>query len=126
MFSVKIPLAAALLVSVATFASPTPSYANDADFRLKNKTGYQIDEVYVSARSSKNWGKDVMGSDALEDGESVKITFPHGNGACRFDIKLKYHDDGSTAEWSDINLCETEVISLFWDAKNQVTRARAE
>ena len=76
--------------------------------------------------SSKNWGNDIMGSEARTDGESVKITFPHGNGDCRFDIKVKYHDDGTTAEWNDINLCETEAISLFWDAKNQVTRARSE
>ena len=126
MFSLKMPLAAALLVSAMMIASPKVSLANDADFILKNKTGYQIDEVYVSAGSSKSWGKDIMGSDALADGERVKITFPHGNGACMFDIKVKYHDDGSTAEWSGVNLCEYEAISLFWDNKSQVTRAVGE
>ena len=37
--------------------------------------------------------------------------------------QVKYHDDNSTAAWSDINLCETDSISLYWDAKNQVSRA---
>lgn len=126
MFSLKMPLVAALLVSVMTIASPKVSLANDADFVLKNKTGYQIDEVYVSSAANKSWGHDVMGSDALGEGERVKITFPHGNGACMFDIKVRYHDDGSTAEWNGVNLCKYETISLFWDDKNQVTRAVGE
>ena len=67
-----------------------------------------------------------MGSDALSDGETVTITFPHGNGACQFDIKVKYHDDNSTAEWSNVNLCQYETISLYWDSKSQVTRAVGE
>ncbi len=126
MFSFKTLLVTTLLVSVMTVGIPKSGMANDADFTLRNKTGYQIDEVYVSVRSSKNWGKDIMGSDALDDGEKVNIVFPHGNGACRFDLKVKYHDDGSTAEWSDVNLCEYETITLFWDRKNEVTRAVGE
>ena len=124
--SMKMPLAAVLLASIATFSFHTSAFAGDADFKLKNKTGYQIDEVYVSKHSSSSWGKDVMGSDALGDGEAVNISFPHGNGACHFDIKVKYHDDDSTAEWSDVNLCDYTAITLFWDAKKQVTRAVGE
>ena len=48
--------------------------ANSADFTLKNQTGCQIDEVYVSAQSSNNWGKDVMGKDTLDAGDPLKIT----------------------------------------------------
>ncbi len=100
--------------------------ANNADFTLKNKTGYQIDEVYVSRHSSSNWGSDRMGDDALANGETKDINFPHGNGACQFDIKVKYHDDDSSAEWHDVNLCQYNTISLFWDGKNQVSRAVGE
>ena len=75
--------------------------ASDADFTLKNRTGYQIDEVHVSSHASKDWGRDIMGRDALEDGGAVDISFPHGGGACRFDIQVKYHDDDSTAEWGN-------------------------
>lgn len=126
MFSFKMPLTAALLVSALSVASHGTSFANDADFTLKNKTGYQIDEVYVSTHSSSNWGRDIMGTGALAEDSSVKITFPHGNGACMFDIKVKYNIDSTTAEWGNINLCETDAISLYWDAKNQVSRAVTE
>lgn len=117
----RILLAAACLPVFATAV-----HANDADFKLHNKTGYQIDEVYVSPHASSKWGRDIMGTNALGDGETVNITFPHGNGACQFDIRVKYNDDNSTAEWSNVNLCQYETISLFWDNKTQVTRAVGE
>jgi hypothetical protein len=116
----KTTLGAACLALV-TFSA----MASDADFRMKNKTGYQIDEVYVSRHSSDSWGNDIMGSDALADGESVKITFPHGGSACKFDIKVKYHDN-DTAEWDNVDLCEYETITLYWDQKAQTTRAVGE
>ena len=78
-------VAAAFLISATGVAS-----ASDADFKLRNKTGYQIDEVYVAPHSSSKWGSDLMGSDALADGQTLNVTFPHGNGACRFDIRVKY------------------------------------
>ena len=120
----RLPTTALAAALVPLFAAG--ALANDADFKLRNKTGYQIDEVYVSPHSSKRWGRDIMGSGSLSDGEAVNITFPHGGSACEFDIKVKYHDDDSTAEWSDINLCRYETISLFWDDKKQVTRAVGE
>jgi hypothetical protein len=123
---VKTPLAAAFSLALATVAWCGPAAANEADFRLKNATGYQIDEVYVSKHSSDRWGRDIMGRDALGDGEAVKITFPHGGEACRYDIKVKYHDDDSTAEWTDVDLCKYETITLIWDAKKQATRAVGE
>ena len=121
MRSTALPIAAFLVLAAGGVA-----HANDADFTLRNKTGYQIDEVYVSRHSSSNWGRDRMGSDALANGETIDVNFPHGNGACKFDIKVKYHDDSSTAEWGDVDLCQYNTISLFWDAKRQVTRAVGE
>ena len=99
------------------------AYASDADFKLANKTGYQIDEVYVSSASAKNWGADIMGANAVPNGTSVNITFPHSSSACKFDIKVKYND-GETAEWTNIDLCQYETISLYWDGKQ--TRAVGE
>ena len=97
--------------------------ASDADFKLVNKTGYQIDSVYVGAHSSDSWGKDIMGKGALADDDAVDITFPHGGSACMFDVKVRYND-GDEAEWSNINLCQYEKISLYW--KNKQTTAVGE
>jgi hypothetical protein len=99
----------------ACFAGP--AFASDADFTLVNKTGYQIDEVYVSPSKADDWGKDIMGKDSLADSEKVDIVFPHGDGKCKFDIKVKYND-GDNAEWGDVDLCEYSAITLHWDGKN--------
>ena len=114
-----------LFTTMLLMPAAAGAFASDADFVLKNKTGYQIDEVYVAPHSSKNWGKDIMGSGSLGDGEKVKIVFPHGNGACSFDLQVKYND-GDTAAWSDVDLCKYETITLFWDKKNQETKAVGE
>jgi hypothetical protein len=113
------PIAA--LAVFATFA--TGALASDADFKMVNKTGYQIDEVYASPASSDSWGADIMGKDALADGAAVNITFPHGGSACKFDLKVKYKD-GDTAEWTNVDLCQYDTISLYWDGKQ--TRAVGE
>ncbi len=104
-------------------ASVGAALANDADFKLMNKTGYQIDEVYVSIAGAKSWGADIMGPNAIANGSGVDITFPRNGTACQFDIKVKYND-GDTAEWGNVNLCQYNTISLFWDGKQ--TRAVGE
>ena len=119
MRSLKLSLAAAGL----TFAFSAAASASNADFTLINKTGAQIDEVYVSAASAKNWGTDIMGPNAIAADASVDITFPHGGEACMFDIKVVYADK-DTAEFSNVNLCKYEKISLSWDGKQ--TRATGE
>ena len=111
--------AAAVLLSVST------AYAAQQDFTLQNKTGYQIDEVYVSQSSSRNWGNDVMGRDALADGNTVDISFNAPENACHWDMRVKYND-GDEATWNNLNLCNISKVTLFWDRKAQTTRAVTE
>ena len=102
-----------------------PASAGQQDFSLVNKTGYQIDEVYVSRSSSRAWGSDVMGSDALDDGRSVGISFTAPENVCNWDMKVKYND-GDEATWSNLNLCNISKVTLYWDKKREVTRAVTE
>lgn len=102
--------------------APVAAFAGNQDFKLINKTGYQIDEVYVSRVSSRNWGTDVMGTDSLEADQSVNITFNAPGNVCQWDLKVKYND-GDTSEWTNLNLCNITNITLYWDRKNNRTRA---
>lgn len=106
------------------FASGAALAANQ-DFTIVNKTGYQIDSIYVSAANNRSWGEDVMGRDALADGESVHITFPNSTDTCRWDLKVKYND-GDESTWGNVNLCQISRVSLFWDRNANQTRAQAE
>ncbi len=113
-----------LLVSTVLLSSVLAgsAMAGEQDFKLVNKTGYQIDEVYVSRASSKSWGRDLMGRGALEEDSSVDITFNAPADACRWDLRVKYND-GDTAEWGNLNLCNIDTVTLYWDRKNGTTRA---
>ena len=111
--------------SMLALPSTREALAGQQDFALMNRTGYQIDEVYVSRSSSRAWGDDVMGSDSLEDGRVVNITFHAPDNACKWDLKVKYND-GDEATWDGLNLCNISKVTLFWDKKNEVTRAVTE
>ena len=120
------PLFRTFLNSVAVLVLMlTAAHAAQQDFTLQNKTGYQIDEVYVSQSSSRNWGKDVMGKDALEDGNTVDVSFNAPDNACRWDMRVKYND-GDESTWNNLNLCNISKVTLFWDKKNEKTRAVTE
>ena len=113
---------ALLLLLLGAAITPNLAHAGNQDFTLVNRTGYQIDEVYVSRTNASNWGRDVMGRDALDDGNSVDISINAPERACRWDLKVKYND-GDEAVWNDLNLCNISKVSLFWDRRRQVTRA---
>jgi hypothetical protein len=114
-----------LPAAVALVSSMPVAHASQQDFTLQNKTGYQIDEVYVSQSSSRNWGNDIMGRDALDDGNTVDISFHAPDDACRWDMRVKYND-GDEATWNNLNLCNISKVTLFWDRKNEKTRAVTE
>ena len=108
--------------TIGLLASLSAAHAGDQDFDLVNHTGYDIDKVFVSAVNQKSWGKDIMGRDSLEDGQTVHITFNGGTEACRHDLKVVY-SDGDTSEWGGLNLCKINTVTLYWDRKAGTTRA---
>ena len=120
----RLPLAVAF--GVALLAAVPLANAADQDFTVINRTGYQIDDIWVSAASSANWGREVMGrGNVLDDGESVDINFGRNTSACRYDLKVRYHDEDE-ATWHNLDLCQISKVSLFYDRKGGTTRARTE
>ena len=107
----------------AAFASPAA--AGKQDFTILNNTGYQIDQIYVAASSTDDWEEDVLGKQVLEDGERFKLSFDRSEDKCLWDIKVDYQD-GDSAEWNGIDLCEVSVVSLRYDAKSGKTWATQE
>lgn len=109
-------------VALASIVPATAAFAGDQDFTLLNKTGYEIEKVYVSAVNAKTWEEDILGKDTLEDGDSVNISFKRSESACRWDMMVVY-TDGDKATWTNLNLCRIGKVTLYWDRKNEVTRA---
>ena len=119
----RMVLFAALAAATVGFTAPAVAADAKQDFRLVNRTGYEIKEVFVSPSKSSDWQEDVLGKDVLEDGKAVNIHFSRTARTCKWDLKVIYTDDDSKAVWSDIDLCTVEKITIRYDRKNDVTRA---
>ncbi len=97
---------------LAFSALALPALAGKQDFTLINKTGFAIDQVYVSESSKSDWEDDVLGSEQLPNGQSKKITFNgYGTKVCKFDIKIV---DPKGTGWTveEVNLCETNQVTF--------------
>lgn len=113
------------IVGVAALLS-MPVAAGDQDFVLINGTGYVISEVYVSPVKAGDWEEDVLGRDVLGVDDRTEIRFSRDTDACRWDLKVVYEDDGSSAEWGNLNLCEISAVTLRYSRKTGETSAYTE
>lgn len=109
------------LLAAAAFTPIPASAQSKQDFTLVNRTGYQIDEVYVGPVSQSHWGEDVMGKDSIADGETADISFNGGSNACKWDIRVVYND-GDASEFRNVNLCNISRVTLFWNRRANETR----
>lgn len=114
-------LLAALLAGVVS----TPAFASDETLTVANRTGYTINELYLSPHSANNWEEDVMGDETLETDTSVDIDFSKSEDTCMWDMKAVY-DDGTKRVWGNINPCKISKITLFYNANTDVTSAKYE
>ena len=113
-----------LMFSLLGLAS-TGAFAGNADFTLVNKTGYAINEVFISPTKQDNWGKDRLGENQFLNGD--KRTFRFGDTKhCNQDIKVIFTEGQEEVEWENINLCEAEKITLKYNRKSGEVSAEIE
>ena|ERR1700736_5943810 len=112
-------------IAAATLAFAAPAGADDAkqDFKLVNKTGYELKALYVSPSKSDDWEEDVLGQDTLDDGQAVNVHFKAKTHTCKWDLKVIYSDDDSSAVWHNIDLCTVEKITIKYNRKSDETTA---
>jgi hypothetical protein len=111
--------------TAAMLAIAAPTMAQDAkqNFKLVNKTGYELKALYVSPSKSDDWEDDILGQDTLADGQSVNVHFSPKVRTCKWDLKVTYSDDDSSAVWNDIDLCTVERITIKYNRKSDTTSA---
>ena len=85
--------------------------AGQQDFTVHNHSGKTIKNLYVSPSSSDHWGKDILGEDELDDGDSFDVKFSHDEEECKYDIKVTF-EDGSDAEDHDVDLCSVSDVNF--------------
>lgn len=106
-------LLAALLAGACLGSAPAMAQSQQ-DFALVNRTGYQINELYVSASANNRWGRDILGDEVMPSGTRRNITFGRNQRECQFDIRIIY-SDGERAEIRQIDLCQVSVVTLTWN-----------
>ncbi|BAF90045.1 hypothetical protein AZC_4047 [Azorhizobium caulinodans ORS 571] len=118
-------ICAAVLALFTVLAVSGPLAAAEArqNFTLVNKTGYDIEKVFVSPSKSDDWEEDVLGKDTLDDGDSWEIKFHRATKTCKWDLKVVYSDDNSSAIWYDIDLCSVSKITIRYNRKSDKTTA---
>ena len=114
----------ALIFSALTFSFGS-AHAAEAkqDFTLVNKTGYEIKSVFVSPTKSNDWEEDVLGKDTFADGDSWGIKFHRSATSCKWDLKVVYSDDDSSAVWTNIDLCTVEKVTIKYNRSTDTTSA---
>jgi len=115
-------LSVVLLFGLASFLTAQESMN---DFVLVNKTGYTIDQVYVSLAKGNTWEEDVLGQETLKDGEEVTIKFNPKAATGLYDLRVVY-DDKSDAVWTELDLTTINKVTIHYDANKDVTSAETE
>lgn len=116
-------LAASVFASVFTMSSEPVLAQARQNFVLVNRTGYDISEVYVSPAKADDWEEDVLGDDELEEGSQIPIKFSRSQKTCKWDLKVVYSDDDSSAVWHDIDLCKVSKITIRYNRKTDKSTA---
>ncbi|HUB84874.1 MAG TPA: hypothetical protein VL971_04225 [Rhizomicrobium sp.] len=93
---------AALAASV--LISPAFGEGGDLHFSVKNNSGKEIKELYVSHVGTDSWEDDLLGGDGIKPGEEQPITVNDGRDTCQYDLKV-VDEDGTEAEARNQNLC---------------------
>ena len=120
----KLHKLALTLIAVGVLTASGVASAN-ADFTIRNKTGYVIKEIYVSPANKKNWGKDRMGDEVLGDGESRLFEFSD-NASCKQDIKLVFDPSEAEVTVDNIDLCSIDKFTVKYNKSTQKVLWNAE
>lgn len=94
----------------------SPATANPGaaqDFTLVNKTGVEIDKVFISPHDADDWEEDILGRDTLPNGESVDIKFHRNETAALWDMRIE-DKEGNGIEWENLNLLQISKATLHY------------
>jgi hypothetical protein len=98
------------------------------DFDLVNKTGYDIEAVYLAPNTSTDWGDDVLEGAVLKNNATLHLEFHPKAKAKLWDLSVGWV--GYSAEedviWEKLDLTQIERLILHYDPKTNKTWAKFE
>lgn len=91
-------------VEDTSFVSGNSSDNLNRVMSISNDTGVTIMRFYASNTGRNTWGPDQLGSSVLGSGQSWRVNFDDGTGACHYDFRAEFAD-GDVLTTSNVNVC---------------------
>ncbi len=102
------------VVGAFCLSATTEARAQGAqDFTVVNKTGVEINALYVTPHDAQDWGEDILGADTLPVNQELDITFAPKERAKLWDLRIE-DEDGSFIEWDSLNLLTISKVTLYY------------
>lgn len=95
---------AAVAAATLAFTAAAPATGADRRVRIINDTSVTMTQFYASNVDTDSWEEDILGSDVLRSGQSVRVNIDDGTGACVYDFKAVFAD-GDVLVRQNINVC---------------------
>jgi hypothetical protein len=83
-------------------------------FTITNRTGYLIDQIYLSPSGDSSWESDLLGEYVLPDAELQTITLYREHPGETWDLKVVFDDDEEDV-WSELTIGGANNITLSYD-----------
>ncbi|NEO30695.1 MAG: hypothetical protein F6K36_09735 [Symploca sp. SIO3C6] len=102
------------IITASALAIPMIALSGSAtlaqrSYQIRNTTGHNIINLYVSSSSSQDWGLDSLETNSsLRNGESVNIKL---SSDCLYDIKVEL-EDGREIEKRQVDTCASSFLTL--------------
>ena len=83
------------------------------DFTLVNRTGVEIDKVFISPHDADDWEEDILGQDTLPDGQTVDVKFDREETSAKWDVRIE-DKQGNAIEWENLDLLKISKVTLHY------------
>ncbi len=77
---------------------------NNRVVSIYNRTGVTMTRFYGSSSNDSSWGDDRLGTSVMYSGQSWRMVFDDGSGACLYDLKAEFAD-GDVLVSNGVNVC---------------------
>ena len=101
------------VAALAVFLTALFAQGKKHGFTLRNQTGVEIHQLYLSPHSSDDWEEDVLGREALPDGESVQVNFDDLDKNEMWDLKV-VDGKGASITWEKLDLTKISDVTIHY------------
>lgn len=81
------------------------------DFKLANKTGVDIEKIFISPADVNDWEEDILDFDILKDGATIQVKFDVNEATKIWDLKVE-DDEGTAIIWENLDLSKVNILTL--------------